>query len=93
VVDHLRSTADYGRLVTRAEAKAKQRENLGIAQPSLSDVGLDEPALWRWYFEERLGRSLPDNLDVFARAAGFSDKDSMRIAVLRERWYLDRQGD
>jgi hypothetical protein len=89
LADHLRASGDYDRIASRAEAKARRRADIGTPQPSLRDVDLDEEALWLWYFEERLQRERPNDLDAFARAMGFTDADAMRAAVLRDRWHED----
>jgi hypothetical protein len=93
LLDALRATGELGPLTARAEAKGRDLAELGLPSPSLRDVGMTEDELWTWYFRERLGREPPNHLDDFARAAGFADKDEMRAAVLRERWWaLHRPG-
>jgi hypothetical protein len=84
LLDHLRATGEYARLIAKAESKMQRLAALGVLSPSLSDAGMTESALWCWYFEERLGRKIPDNLETFAKNAGFSGRDDMRVAALRE---------
>jgi hypothetical protein len=88
LLDHLRSTGDYGRLVARAEAKKQHLESLGSATPSLDDLSMTDHCLWDWYFEHRLGRPMPSDLDTYARTAGFRDRDELRSAVIRERVFV-----
>lgn len=88
LVDHLRALGEFGRLAARAEAKARKLAELGDQAPSLQGTGMTEQALWRWYFEERLGTKVPDNREAFAASAGFSGADDMRAAVLRELFYV-----
>jgi hypothetical protein len=90
LVDHLRAGGEYGRHAARAEAKARRLAELGLSVPSLADAGLTEERLWHWYFGEMLGVPVPANLEAFADAAGFSGKDDMRGAVLRELCYQRR---
>ena len=87
LVGHLRSAGDFGRYMGRADAKARELAALGGAVPSLKDVGMTEPDVWRWYFEERLRRAVPENLEAFSTGAGFGGKEEMRSAVLRELFY------
>jgi hypothetical protein len=84
LVDWLRVTGRYGRLVEKAEIKARRLAPFGPRGPSLSDLGMTEAALWEWYFETNGREAMPDDIDQFARQAGFADKDDMRSAVLRE---------
>ena len=84
LVSHLRATGQYGSVVERAERKAQHLHAMGLASPSLLDVGVSEEELWRWYFGVRLGRELPSDLDAFARAAGFEGVEALRHAALRE---------
>ncbi len=84
LVNHLRSTKEYGPLLERAQAKAGQLSRAGLAAPSLADLGVTEEQLWRWYFSERLAEEPPADLDVFARAAGFASTEELRRAALRE---------
>jgi hypothetical protein len=40
-----------------------------------------------WYFEDRLGREIPTDIEAHARAAGYADATSFRRAVWREHLY------
>jgi hypothetical protein len=50
------------------------------------------PALRAWYFERRLGRPLPDDIDAAARELGFADRADLDRALRREWLYLTRSG-
>ena len=41
---------------------------------------------WRWYFEERLGRPVPDDLAAYAARFGLDDEAALLRAVQLERW-------
>jgi hypothetical protein len=84
LVDHLRALGRYGELIARAEAKTRRLATLGPRGPSLADLGVTEQGLWRWFFETKLERSVPDDLGRFAWQSGFADTDEMRSALLRE---------
>ena len=42
-----------------------------------------------WYFEQRLGRPLPDDIDAAARELGFADRADLDRALRREWVYLE----
>jgi hypothetical protein len=87
LVSHLQGSGAYGALRERAELKARRLNELGLTSPSLADANITEPALWHWYFVERLKREVPPDLDIFARSAGFASTDELRRAALRERCF------
>ncbi|MCP3144104.1 TfuA-like protein [Pyxidicoccus xibeiensis] len=88
LADHLRLTGEYGALLERARDKQQVLAEAGLATPRPEDAGITEDMLWRWYFEERQGRLVPDALGRAAREGGFADVDSMRRAALRELCYV-----
>ncbi len=88
LADHLRLAGRYGALLERARDKERVLAAAGLAQPRVEDAGITEDTLWRWYFEERQGRLMPESLGRAARDGGFSDVDSMRRAALRELCYV-----
>ncbi|WNG37766.1 hypothetical protein F0U61_31820 [Archangium violaceum] len=85
--DHLRATGEYGSLLERARDKERVLAARGLEQPLLADAGVTEAELWRWFFEQRLGRPVPGSLEQYARDNGFANVDVLRRAVLRERCY------
>ena len=86
-LEQLRLSGDYPRLVARAEAKNRFLESLGLKNPCLENANLTENQLLRWYFEELLGRPVPDDPNNFARSLGFASPDAFRRALLREYLY------
>jgi hypothetical protein len=88
--EHLRSTGEYGRLLERASAKQRVLGEHGMESPRLSETGMTEEQLWRWYFEENLGHPVPDDLKAYALATGFEHLDALRRAVLREWCFQDK---
>ena len=79
-LDDLRLSGGYPPLAARANEKER----------SLEDIGTDrttELAAMIWYFEDRLGREIPADLEAYARSAGFADAASFRRAVWREHVY------
>ena len=86
--EHLRATGEYGALWERARDKERVLAADGREHPRLADAGMTEAALWRWFFEQRQGQPVPEDLDRHARDRGFSGADALRQAVLREHCYL-----
>ncbi len=89
--DDLRLRDAYAPLAARAEAKTAALAAKGLSRPELRDTGLSLDELWRWYFEARLGRPVPDGPDALERAArelGFGGLDEMRRALVREALFV-----
>jgi hypothetical protein len=74
IVDHLRSVGDYGRLSERAKCKREHLRSQGLDNPSLSASGIPQERLVQWFFVERQGRRVPEDLDIYAQAQGFDDR-------------------
>lgn len=88
--DHLRVTGDFPRLMGRAATKRSLLESSGLSDPTLADAGLDWDRLLRWYFEERLGRGVPADVDRYSKDLGFEGKDAFQVSVVREYCFLQR---
>ncbi|HEY8798026.1 MAG TPA: TfuA-like protein [Candidatus Dormibacteraeota bacterium] len=88
--DHLRVTGDFPRLMGRAATKRSLLESSGLSDPTLADAGLDWDRLLRWYFEERLGRGVPADVDRYSKDLGFEGKDAFQASVVREYCFLQR---
>lgn len=93
LADHLRVAGEHAALAARARDKQRLLAARGAESPTLVDAGLTEAALFRWYFEERLGRPVPADTVAYAAAEGFADTDALRRAVLREIMYLRWSGE
>jgi hypothetical protein len=92
LIDYLRSQGEFGHLASRAEAKARCLSRHGSITPSLVELSMTESALWAWYFGERLGREIPENVDNYARTIGFRCCDEFRAAVIRELVFAGEAG-
>ena len=88
----LRVSGDYPRLIARALAKQHFLESSGLKNPSLTSTGLTETQLLRWYFEEVLGQTVPDDLNSYWRNLGFASQDAFRRALLKEYLYRGSTG-
>jgi hypothetical protein len=63
----------------------------GLTNATLTDAGMSEEELLRWYFEERRGRPVADDLPQYVRSLGLPDLAAFTRAVLREFWYVTTQ--
>ena len=93
LIDALRLTGAYERLAERARRKsdALAAMSAGRAETPSASQAL---GLRLWFFERRLGRPLPDDVEDFGRRLGFADAADFDAALLRERLYLDaEEGD
>jgi hypothetical protein len=88
ILDELRMTGAYERLADRARRKADALA-ASVADTALPPSGSRTLALRLWYFEQRLGLPLPDDVGDFARRIGFAHAADFDAAVLRERLYLN----
>jgi hypothetical protein len=92
LLDDLRLHGEYPRLAGRARAKQALLAAQGLDQPRAEDVGVTPATLLVWYFEHRLGRPLPDDVDAAALERGFADRDHFCRALLREWLYCRGTG-
>jgi hypothetical protein len=79
-LDDLRLSGEYPRLASRARAK--------LDCDAVTDAPAGEQASIQWYFVERRGTAVPDDLAGYARSCGFGDDQAFRAAVRREYRYL-----
>ena len=88
LLNQVRISGDYPRLNERARDKRLALEHRGLTEPRLEDAGLDLERLLRWYFEERLGRSVPADPTQYSRDLGCASYDDFKQLLLREYCYL-----
>jgi hypothetical protein len=84
LANQVRTEGNFGTLLTRARKKQQTLAERGLVNPRPEDLGLSENEVWHWYFEERLGRQVPEDLEEYARRVDFEDLAALRRAVLRE---------
>jgi len=94
MLDELKLGGDYERLAARAVAKRAT-----LAERGLDDARGEAPgggehdgaramALRLWFFEQRLGRQLPDDMAAAARDLGFASLPDFDSALRREQLYF-----
>jgi hypothetical protein len=86
VIDHLRVAGDYARLAERARDKKDALHSKGMGEPELD--GLTAFQLVAWYFEQRLAREIPDDIEGYAVKLGFADAAAFHRALWREHFYV-----
>jgi hypothetical protein len=84
LLDDLRLNGEYPQLVARARAKLD--DDGSSAGPA--DTVDSEQAAIQWYFGDRRGTAMPDDLAGYARSCGFADERAFRAAVWREYRYV-----
>jgi len=89
LLDQLRVSGDYPRLVERARHKQAVLAERGQDEATPADTGLEEGELLRWYFEDRLGRPVPADLDGYCAEMGFSGGTELRRSVAREFCFVN----
>ena len=88
LLDHLRSTDRFAPLFERASDKSRV---LGSqSDENAPPVPLDAD-LWRWFFNERLGVELPEDIDLAARVDFGVTAQRLHSAAAREYRYLLNQ--
>jgi hypothetical protein len=92
LLDDLRLHGEYAQLAAKAKAKAKAMANAKagaeVEAGSDADPGL---AALGWYFRQRHGMAVPEDLAGYARACGFPDEQAFRTAVRHEYQYTERR--
>jgi hypothetical protein len=85
LLDQLKVAGHYVRLSRRAKEKRRWLdENLPL---SIQSAGIDEAALYKWHFEEKLNGSVPADLAAYANRLGLSTVSELRTMLLREWRY------
>lgn len=90
LIDELRLGGAYPRLARRAAAKRRALAGDPVQRPKIDPMWLRA-----WYFERRLGQSIPEDLAEFARKLGFGTLAEFDIALRREILFVesDREPD
>ena len=89
IVDQLRVSGDYPRLVARARDKQRSLAARGLEDAGAVDAGLGVEELVRWYFEERLGKPVPGDLNDYCRTYGIASRAALERTLGREFCYVN----
>jgi len=88
LLDQLRVSGDYPRLVARALSKQSVLAESGLEDANTADTGLDESDLLRWFFVERLGTAVPADLDAYRAEMGYANRADFARSVAREYCFV-----
>ena len=87
VRDHLLAEGRLHDLEERARAKHRTLAAHGLENPRLTDAGMTEDELIRWFFATCHGRSVPRPLDRHVTELGYAGREAFVRAILKERCY------
>jgi hypothetical protein len=87
LLDELRLRDEFARLAARAHDKQAALDAHGMDHPTADFGPATPPSLRVWYFEQRLGQPLPDDIEAAARELGFVDRADFDRALRREWLY------
>jgi len=85
--DELRMRGEYTQLVTRAKEKLDYDRLPSAQEKAPAHIARSEQAAIRWYFADRRGTTVPDDLTAYAQSCGFPDEPAFRRAVRHEYQY------
>ncbi len=91
LIDELRLTGSYPALAKRARQKQDALVARGIDALQGKAIADDAVALRAWFFAQRFGRPMPDDVAGFARELGFASLADFDSALRRERIYCSLQ--
>jgi hypothetical protein len=93
VLDELRLSGTYESLADRARDKAKRLDGPNVGGKKAGNAAGPEALQIRmWYFSQRLGQTLPEDIDGYARMLGFAGAAEFDRAVRREWLYCRHLG-
>jgi len=93
VADAARATGDYAALVERAHRKQEVLSQRGLENATRAEAGISERDLLVWYFEQRLGGSIPADVDAYVIDTGLPDRRALEREALRELLYTRQLSD
>ena len=88
LLDELRLSGTYERLAERARQKKHALATRGLDHVEGDGSGPNPAELRLWFFEQRLGRPVPDDMDGYLRDLGIESSADFDSAVRREWLYL-----
>ncbi len=93
LIDELRRQGHYPRLADRARDKRLALERAGTDGATPLDMAMTPAALRLWFFEQRLGMSMPDDWQDWLANAGFAGVDDFHHSLLREFVYSGQRSE
>jgi hypothetical protein len=87
LVNELRIRGNYASVLARAKGKL-DLQSLGTGREiTPADIAASGQAALRWYFAEKHGATVPEDLAAYAQSCGFPDEQAFRQAVRLEHQY------
>jgi hypothetical protein len=92
VADELRAAGDYEALCRRARDKQVALAAHGLAEPTLEDTSMDRAELLAWYFEQRMGGKVPEDLARYCRDNCIAGLPALERRAARELLFQRLRG-
>ena len=80
----LQETGEYDRLKERSREKQRMFLSEGRVPSEFDLTGPETLQLADWYFEHRLDRQMPDDMESYVESLGFAGMDTFHRALLHE---------
>lgn len=93
VFAYLRRSGQYAPLAERSARKQRVLNARGFDDLRPGGTGPNPAELLAWYFEGRLARSIPEDIDRFSRESGFAHTSDFYRELSREYLYLSSNVD
>jgi hypothetical protein len=91
LIDELRLNGSYQALAKRAQRRKEALAARGIDALTATEKGVGAIALRLWFFSQRLGRPMPDDIGGFVGELGFTSLADFDGALRREQIYFEYQ--
>jgi hypothetical protein len=88
-LSELRSLNEYAVLRRKASEKSAVLADQGMTRVRPEDIALDPIRLVGWYFESRLGREIPDDLDAYVQSLGIDSRDEFYAMLALDRLHAE----
>ncbi|MEL6450001.1 MAG: TfuA-like protein [Pseudomonadota bacterium] len=83
LIDVLRAENAYAPLRAQAQQHMAQLREMGVSEPTLDDVPISPGRLFVWFFEDHLGQSVPQDLDVYLAQNDLADRGEFEQMMAR----------
>jgi hypothetical protein len=89
ILSQLKIADKYAEYAERAQKKAAALAATGPDTATPDNIGLDFNELLNWFFCEHHGKSVPDDLEGYAKSSGFADSGAMMSVIARHYAHLN----
>ena len=88
LLNELRIRGNYAPVLARAKGKLDLQKLSTGQETTAADVAASGQAALRWYFAEKRGATVPEDLAAYAQSCGFPSEQAFREAVRLEYQYV-----